>query len=264
MALIAVCAAKGAPGATVTSLALTLSWWRSALLAECDPSGGSVLAGYLGGQLPADRGLARLAVAERHGRLFDEFGLQLVDLGADRGGNARWLLPGVSDPANAAALGPMWPRLATYFNQLEVADPPLDVIADCGRLPAPHAPISLLHQADVVILVLERTMASIAAARPRIDYLQRELHTSGVGVLRLALRAGGVYTAKEIAGGLKVPVLLELPDDVRTARMLSNGDGVPKTTASLLRATRSGQDMLRQLIDTRRTAALIPSAVTHA
>ena len=48
--LIAVVSSKGSPGATTTSLALTLAWPRPALLAELDPRGGDILWGYGRGQ----------------------------------------------------------------------------------------------------------------------------------------------------------------------------------------------------------------------
>lgn len=254
MSLIAVTAAKGAPGVTVTSLALTLGWTRSALLAECDPSGGSVLTGYLGGQLPADRGLAMLAVADYHGRLFDDFPGQLIYLNPDDDGPQRLLLPGVADPAQAATLPAMWDRLGAYLRQLEQSDPPIDVIADCGRIPALHAPLPLIRHADVTLLVVGRTLDSVAAAIPRVELLRREVEQHGAGVVRLVVRGRGEYSAKEIAQRLDVPVLAELPEDTKTATMLSTGSGSPRASATLLRAAHSAAQPLRALIDTRRGA----------
>jgi MinD-like ATPase involved in chromosome partitioning or flagellar assembly len=266
MALIAIASAKGAPGATVTSLALTFAWPRSAILAECDPAGGSIQAGYLGGQLTAERGLAKLAIAERHGRFYDEFGRQLIDLGADaQQQHHRWLLPGVTDPAHAASLTPaMWERLGGYLAQLEDTEPAFDVLADCGRIPALNAPLALMHHAEVVLLVIERTMPSISSARPRVLLLRRELEDHGVGVLRLLVRGRGPYGVKEIAEELQVPVLAELPDDDRTARMLSTGEGTPRHNADLLRAARSLQEPLNQLIHSRRAAAAGIAEAAHA
>lgn len=64
MALITLLAGKGATGVTTTALACTLSWSSRTVLAECDPAGGSVQAGYLRCELPPGRGLLPLAVAE--------------------------------------------------------------------------------------------------------------------------------------------------------------------------------------------------------
>ena len=59
MAIVALLSAKGSPGVTTTALACALSWRRRLVLAECDPAGGSILAGYLGGALePARPGRA--------------------------------------------------------------------------------------------------------------------------------------------------------------------------------------------------------------
>src|SRR5690606_11968167 len=61
--MVALVSTHRSPGASVSALALTLAATRNCLLAECDPAGGDVLAGYLQGTLPAHRGLAPLAVA---------------------------------------------------------------------------------------------------------------------------------------------------------------------------------------------------------
>ena len=261
MALIAVTSAKGSPGATVTSLALTLAWPRAALLAECDPSGGSVLTGYLAGQTPADRGIAGLAVADYHGRLVDDFAQQLVYL--DDAEPQRLLLPGVTDPAQAAGLSTTWERLGDYLRQLDRSDPPVDVIADCGRVPALHAPLPLIRHADVALLVVGRTLGAVDAAASRIAVLRREVEQRG-GVVRLIIRGRGDYEAREIAKRLETPVLTELPEDVKTAGMLSNGTGMPRSSATLLRAARSATEPLQTLVNQRRavTSAAQVSAPT--
>ncbi|MFD0331333.1 MinD/ParA family protein [Streptacidiphilus monticola] len=119
---------------TTAALALLLGWpvqpGRRVLLVECDPDGGAVLAGALQGQVEADRGLHRLAVADRRGRLAESLGEQLVDLGPE-GGPERLLLPGLTDPAQAAALAYTWEPLARVCREL--ADGDCDVIVDLGR-----------------------------------------------------------------------------------------------------------------------------------
>ncbi|MEV0460406.1 hypothetical protein AB0H89_35095, partial [Catellatospora methionotrophica] len=62
MTLIAIVSAKGSPGASTAALAFTLTWPSPVLLAECDPAGGDLLAGYLARyELPANRGVLPLA-----------------------------------------------------------------------------------------------------------------------------------------------------------------------------------------------------------
>lgn len=122
MAIIALVSAKGSPGVTTTALACALTWHRRLVLAECDPSGGSVLAGYLGGALDGPRGIGELAVGElRDGSLESAFWSQLVDLDAPR--RERLLLPGVVDPAQAGSVTPLWHRFADFFLDLERGQP---------------------------------------------------------------------------------------------------------------------------------------------
>lgn len=103
MAIIALVSAKGSPGVTTSALACALAWHRRLVVAECDPAGGSILAGYLGGQLDGPRGIGELAVGElRDGNLDTAFWSQLVDLDAPR--RERLLLPGLVDPAQSGSV----------------------------------------------------------------------------------------------------------------------------------------------------------------
>jgi hypothetical protein len=264
MAIVALTSAKGAPGVTVASLALTLCWSRSVVLAECDPSGGSVMAGYLAGQIPAGPGLTRLAVADRHGQLAQEFGAQLIELATDRDGHRRLLLPGIADPAQGAILAPVWESLAGFLAQLRTATPPCDVIVDCGRMPALHAPLPLLYRADAVLLTVGRTMDAISAAIPRVTLLRRGLEDNGGGVLRLLVTGRGEYPAKDIARHLDTPLLAQLPDDPKSAAALSTGAAKPNPKGELLRAVRSAQATLRELLAVRAAAVAGTGSVAGA
>ena len=66
MSLYALVSPGGAAGCTTTALAVTLTWPKPVILAECDPAGGDILAGLFAGHLPAPRGL--LGVAFEAGR----------------------------------------------------------------------------------------------------------------------------------------------------------------------------------------------------
>ncbi|GID71073.1 hypothetical protein Acy02nite_89540 [Actinoplanes cyaneus] len=256
MALIAVVSGKASPGATVTSLALALDWPRDVLLAECDPSGGTVLTGYLGGQVPADRGIEQLAVADYHGTFYDTFGEQLISLNEQT--PYRLVLPGVTDPGQAAGLVPLWNQIGSYLRDLELSDPPVDVIADCGRIPALHAPIPLLQHADIALMIVGRTLSAAAAARPRLAQL-RAVVGKGGGLVQVVVRGDGDYDAAEILNYLnadesvKVTLLADLPEDDKSATMLSTGAGVPRPNTTLRRALRSEIRALQALIEQRRT-----------
>jgi hypothetical protein len=184
MAVLALISAKGAPGVTTAALAMTLLWPRAALLAECDPAAGSsVLAGYLRGTVEHSRGLLPLALAQRHDELEQALWSQTVPLtdmtasGTDAAGHGgpdrRWLLPGLSDAAQAPSAAALWGPLGSLLASLERAD--IDVLVDAGRLGAAHAPTALLRQADLVLLVLGTSLPAVAAARARLAVLREEL-----------------------------------------------------------------------------------------
>ena len=154
--LIALCSAKGAPGVTTTGLALALSWPRPVVVAELDPTGGDVLAGYGRGQLPA-RGLAELELAARRGGLAGNLTGHLLQLGAS--GDVR-LLPGLGDPASARHVD--WDRLAGALASAD--DGSADVLADCGRLRAVHFPAAVVHRAAAVVVVTGSSLRSVRAA----------------------------------------------------------------------------------------------------
>ena len=107
----ALVSAGGAPGVTTAAVALALAWPSPAIVAECDPSGGDMLAGLLGGHVPAAQGLMEYAIAAGHNgqAAADSLGTQLVPLNADR---TRLVLPGLTDPRQAAGLASAWPAVA--------------------------------------------------------------------------------------------------------------------------------------------------------
>jgi hypothetical protein len=222
VALIGLVSAKGSPGVTTTALALTLRWPRRVVLAECDPAGGDVLAGYFAGSAEASGGLLALASAARRGQAAAELPRQLIALDQDR---ARCVLPGLADPAQAAGIAQQWTALADLFTSLDIAGEPVDVLADCGRLGAAHPPVELLRHADAVALVLGSSLVAVRSAYPWMEALGRDL-PSGVGASRLTLVLGGEnqpYSPHEIARQLGAPVAGALPWDARAAAVLSAG-----------------------------------------
>jgi len=249
MALIAVCSAKGSPGTTVTALACTLSWTRRVILAECDPAGGDIAAGYLR-ELPlGERGLAQLTASVHRRRLAEDLWTQLVDLAPGKAtAMTRLVLPGLSDPAQAAGAAPGWDQLAHLFRSLEAGDSGFDVIADCGRLAAPYPPKPLLTAADVVLLVLRLTLPSIRASAAGLAALRRD----GVDQIGLVTVGDGAYAGKEVALQLRAPVLAALPDDPGTATVLSNGG--ERHRGRLLRATARAEADIWQMITAGRAA----------
>jgi len=188
------------------------------IVAECDPSGGDILAGLFAGHLAAPRGLLGAAFEAGRGSaaLTAELNSQLVAL--DESGQRR-LLAGISDPRQASGLAPVWPALAAGL-----ASQDADVLADCGRLDiGASQPLTLLAEAEAVIMVLRPTLRQVAAARPRIELVSQLL----VGPERLGVLLIGEHGLKaaEIAKTLGVRVIGSLPQDEKTALVLSDGTG---------------------------------------
>ncbi|MEP7025841.1 MAG: hypothetical protein ABJB47_18990, partial [Actinomycetota bacterium] len=215
---------------TTSGLALTLAWPSQVILAECDPSGGDVLAGLFAGHVAAGRGL--LSLAFDAGRGVDDTAralwAQLIELDDAR---ERMLLAGISDPRQTVGLASSWPALADLF-----ATVPPDVIADCGRLDAVEGPLAVLSQAQVVVLVMCPTLRQVARAKPRVEMLDQLL--GGVDRVRLLLAGEGTQPAKDISRALGIPVIGTLPRDEKTASVLSDGTGPRRNlhTRPLIRA----------------------------
>src|SRR5205823_13111492 len=130
MAVLVLASPGGAPGVTTTALALTLAWPRAVVVAECDPAGGSVLAGLWQGRVPAGAAgaLLRFAVAAQHDPAAAAAALVAHALPLERSPTARHVLPTGAGPDPGRQLAGSWATLAEAF----AAAPP-DVIADIGR-----------------------------------------------------------------------------------------------------------------------------------
>ena len=81
----------------------------------------------------------------------------------------------------------------------------IDALIDAGRLGAAYAPIPLLRQADLVLLVLGTSLPAVAAVRARLSVLREQLAVTpptavpvsglgdwceSAGVVTLALEGG--------------------------------------------------------------------------
>jgi hypothetical protein len=269
MAVLALTSAKGAPGVSTAALAMTLLWPRAALLAECDPAGGSsVLAGYLRGTVDHSRGLLPLALAQRHQSLEQSLWPQTVPLTGDphapstaAGAGDRWLLPGLSDAAQARSAEALWAPLGSLLASLERAG--TDVIVDAGRLGTAHAPTPLLRQADLVLLVMGTSLPAVAAVKARLNLLREDLSVTGTaghldGPLSnlglLLVGEGRPYSAKEIAGACGVPVVACLAWDPASAEVLAAGatPGRRFDSSPLVGSARAAISASSQLIAQRR------------
>ncbi|MDG4833011.1 ParA family protein [Solwaraspora sp. WMMD1047] len=243
---------------TTAALAMLLTWSRPLLLAECDPAGGDIRAGFLRNlELPADQGLMRLVVAERRGQADEHLWEQLIDL--DPPDQRRLLLPGIATPTQAASLDPSWHQLGIFFSSLARGVPGYDVLVDCGRLIAPHAPWPLLNRADLVLLVVRPTLASLVPARAALDALRSAVGGADPGDrLGLLVVGDGDYDAGTVAARLGTPIAPTLPTDVPSARALARG-GTVRTGRPLLRAAAAAEGPLIEAVRQRQARLRRPS-----
>jgi hypothetical protein len=264
MAVIALAGCSGAPGVTTSALALLLSWplepGRRMILAECDPDGSAVLHGLLQGTLGDRYGLRNLSVAARQGDLGDAFWRQLIDLSSEDGKKEsphdRLLLPGITDPAQAASLGSVWKALGGIFRGIE-AEHGHDVLIDLGRRGAFGPSGVLAEQADAVFVVVRNTLRCLQAAEGRVRALEER-----VGDVSVLMINEGPYPAGEVQRVLQVPVVATLPYAPDDARVLSDGAEQPRrfTKSPLMKAARTGSTLLVQRAAVRR-ARLDPAGV---
>jgi hypothetical protein len=252
MSVIALFSANGAPGVSTDWLALGSVWPRRAVLAECDPVGGGIRAGYLQGRLPAQRGLLGWALSLRHD---DAAGLadQLVDL--DEGGQLA-VLAGLADPAQLHLVARLWPRLAAELADLARGEPATDAIVDCGRLGAADGPEVIIAAADQLLLCTRPTLASLHATERRLALLRRSMDEAGGAGDRigLVLRAGGPYRPAEIAAALGAPVLAVLPEDRAAAAVLA-GEAAPGRGLGRRPLLRAARSLAETVYDRLRTQA---------
>ncbi len=240
--LYALVSPGGSPGVTTAALALALTWPSAVIVAECDPSGGDVLAGVLAGHLPASHGLMAHAIEAEHSPRTAAASLadQLVPLDNDR---TRMVLPGLTDPRQASGLATAWPAVAATLTAQES-----DVIADCGRLDTcADQPRAVLTGAHAVALVLRPSLRQVWAARPRVDMLAQLL--GGTTRLGLLVTGPGTHSVREVAEALGLRVAASLPDDPKTAVVLSDGLRPRRRFASgsLLRSASAAGKALRSL-----------------
>jgi hypothetical protein len=253
VSLYALVSPGGSPGVTTAALALSLGWPGQVILAECDPSGGDILAGLFAGHMPARGGLLTLAIEAGQNPDAAAAALwpQLIELDDERG---RLLLAGISDPRQSTALAPVWPMLAATL-----AAQPADVIADCGRLDVGGGVEPVLATASLVVLVLRPTLRQVSKARARMEMLTQLL---GPGRVTLLLIGEGTYPAREVSRALGVAVAGSLPYDAKAASVLSDGVGSRRGLQArpLIRAAGAAGRALREAVPGSRARPPGPAA----
>jgi hypothetical protein len=233
VALIVLVSAKGSPGATTAALALAAVWPRPVLLAELDPAGGDIAAGFLRADARPSGGLLEVALAARRDLAPAEVLARCLRLSEDAEGVL--LLPGLVDPGHAAALAPVWPQVAAALRGLAETDPGYDVLADAGRAPAAPA---LVAAADRVLLVLRPTLVQVHHAGHQLADLRHlriedpshldgpadgRMDGAGSPAVGLLLVGDRPYGPSEVQAALGAPLAGVLAHDPRAASALTDG-----------------------------------------
>ncbi len=218
MAVISVLSAKGSPGVTTATVALTMAWAgahpaRTAVALDADAIGGDMAAGVLRGAAPAQAGVLSLATS----RGLDP--IQAVDaasvhLRAD--GSAR-IIPGVPDAARAPALTLAWSVVADLPSH-EHGDG-LDILVDAGRVDRPGEDTPWLRESDRTLLLVRPTLAAVTAAHrfvARWPWPTARMHL-------VVVAAPSPYSVGEVAGAVGLPLAGTITFDPVAARVHSEG-----------------------------------------
>ncbi len=270
--LIAVVSSKNSPGATTTSLALTLAWPRPALLAELDPRGGDILWGYGRGQNVGGAGLLRLQLTSRAHPASESVWAEVIELPGSApvkgsaADNPRWWLPGLTEPRQVGTVN--W---SLVLRLLRSVGDGVDVVADCGSVHgnAERTPRPVWAGADLVVLTVRPTLAGVHAARNAAEVLREDLMASGLGPDRLVsvvVNCPYGYPLGDVVDELQeyAPVLGELPFDPDAADTLGGlRDQRPRfAKSSLLRhAGKIAAAIGTKVLDSAPPAATAPPPV---
>ncbi|MFC0860948.1 hypothetical protein ACFHYQ_01430 [Sphaerimonospora cavernae] len=219
MAIYTLMSPGGSPGITTTALAITYAWGGRTLLAECDPKGGSVIQGFLTGQIEGMPGnLLDFALAIAHDP--DPGVLWKYVVSLDQDVLAWLLLPGIRDPRHSVQLEAAWDAIASVLKT--ATNGVVDVVLDVGRIGGPDAPMRLIAASDLALMLIRPSLRQVADARPRLDALGR--HVGAEVPVAICLIGEGDYTAKQISEALYgLPVIGAIPWDPKSAAVLSDG-----------------------------------------
>lgn len=218
MATISLLSAKGSPGVTTATVALTMAWaiahpGRSAVAVDADPIGGDMSAGVLRGAVPTSAGILPLATSrgmDAHSAL-DSASVHLrVD------GSAR-VLPGVPDEARAAALPLAWDVLAELRANMHHAG--ADVLVDAGRVDQAGLGAAWLADSDLAVLLVRPSLAAVMAAHR----FAAAWPLAGVPLHLLVVAADSPYSAAEVSQAVGLPLLGVIAFDPAGARVHSDG-----------------------------------------
>ena len=224
--LVGICSAKGSPGVTAATLALTASWPRPVVLVEADPTGGDLAyrcRATSGGPVYATPNLLTLAAAIRAGvpgpSVLVE-NSQRLRCGVD-------LVQGVTAPTQACGLGSLWSMLAQACQESGV-----DVVADLGRLDRTSVALPLAQAADCVLTVASSSLEAVMHLRAGLGELVGVLNAHQEATIVPVIVGADTHAAGDCAdldgvlsgAGLPVQASGHLPYDPKALERLERGE----------------------------------------
>lgn len=259
--ILTLSSAKGAPGVTTTALLLALAWPRPILLIEADPSGGSIAAGYLSGDLPnVDRSVLELAMAQRRGDVISAASLR--DSAIPLAGDARFIV-GSPGPGQASFCAPLWDPMADATRLLSAKG--FDVIVDLGRICPDTQP--WMRAADLALLVTRTTMPALAAAQSAAASMKATVRRRSV-VEVMTVGINQPYGPAEIKDALDLDLTASIANDPVAAETFSlgraNGRSVRDKQIANSRLMRSVHPALKAVVARRPETATDLLEVAHA
>lgn len=217
MARVTLLSAKGSPGVTTLTVALTMAWSsanpaRSAIAVDADPAGGDTASGVLRGSATSPAGMLPIATS-RGAEALTAIEDAAVPLRPD--GTAR-LLPGVPDEARSAALPLAWDVISRALPDLH--DSGTDLLVDAGRVGRAGLGAPWVADCEIALLVVRPTLPAVMAAhRFGAEWsAQVPLHL-------VVVDAPSPYRPSEVAEAVEVPLLGVVAFDSTSARVHSEG-----------------------------------------
>jgi hypothetical protein len=229
MAMIAMLSAKAAPGVT-TSITLLASVWPGPVVAvDADPAGGDMMFGLLGDALAVaplrlDRGVLHFVIDTR--RSDEDAPHMLYEyLRPVPSAPNCMVLAGLNDRADIRFVDVAgWQRLAHALATVSKPKPTgADVLVDCGRF-GPDTPWPLLAAADLVLIATRPQRRYVFPARCLATRLRSSIEPSRLG---LAICGTNATRAAEAERTVGLASMMQLPDDLRAARVFSDGTRRP-------------------------------------
>ncbi len=246
MSTLVLASAKGSPGVTTATLALSFWWPHPLILIEADQAGGD-LAVRLG--MSEEPGLVGLAAALRRSQIGHQQHSDLIAQHAQRTPAGTQVVLAPAGSAQAAS------ALSLLFESVSVSPPHgTDLLVDIGRSAIAAESNNEVASgqtrgwrgtsSDVVIWICRPDLADLAHLAARLHH-QRDSN----GVQAIVLVGAGSYPPAEIATTLGVPVIGRLPADPSGAAALCAGAGRGWTRSPLSRASRTLAETISASLD---------------